>query len=296
MRLTTCLAIFASLAGRAALAADADFDSFWHDGKAELDGYRLTLSRYGEPRHGQAVLIYVTEPFSASQLVKADHPDKNPADVVDVLKLNLVRDFQTGIYDYNTMVSTFVRSGDFSPLKISFSSAEWCGHVYEELQFRTNQINGVYHSYFEGESGGHQLAAPADGVVEDNLWILLRGLRQDYLSPGKSKTVPYLPGVLHGRLAHQPLGWTQATIRRRAEPETLAVPAGKFEVMVYEVSIEGGRTGKFQIESTYPHRIIRWELLPDIVGELTGSTRLEYWRLHGSGDEKYLKELGLRGK
>ena len=110
-------------------AADPSFDSYWHDGKAELDGYRLELTRYGAPRPAQAVMIYVTEPFSISKHVKLDDPSRSPQDVVDVLKLNLVRDFQTGIYDYNTMVSLFVRTSDLEPLKESVTSAEWCGTV-----------------------------------------------------------------------------------------------------------------------------------------------------------------------
>ena len=41
--------------------------------------------------------------------MKAD-PGKHPAtDVYPVLKLNVVRDFQTGIYNYNTLTSVFAR-------------------------------------------------------------------------------------------------------------------------------------------------------------------------------------------
>ena len=74
-----------------------------------MNGYRLVQPRYGAKRAGTAVLIYVTEDFSDSLRVKAD-PGKHPAsDVYPVLKLNAVRDFQTGIYDYNVMTSVFAR-------------------------------------------------------------------------------------------------------------------------------------------------------------------------------------------
>ncbi len=168
-----------------ALAADPDFGSHWHDGRAELDGYRWTVTRYGESRTGQCVMIYVTEPFSESKKVKVNDPSRNPRDTFDALKLNLVRDFQTGIYDYNTMVSLFVRSDDFEPVKISFSSAEWCGHVYEELLFGPRRINERYFSYFEGETSSETIDRKTDGVSEDNLFIRLRGLRGDYLEPGE---------------------------------------------------------------------------------------------------------------
>ena len=276
--------------------AEPDFDSYWHDGKAELDGYRLQVSRYGEPREGRAVLIYVTEPFSESKRVKVDDPSKNPSDVTDVLKLNAVRDFQTGIYDYNTMVSTFVRSKDFSPVKVSFSSAEWCGHVHQELLFSPNKITGQYFSYFEGETGPRNLEHKANGVIEDNLLIQLRGLRGDFLKPGEKKSFPFLPSVYHGRLAHKPLAWTTAEIERSAEAQTIGVPAGQFTISSYVVKIADGRTGKFLIERAYPHRVVRWELSPDISAEMTGSARLEYWRLHKNGDESHLKALGIQPK
>jgi len=254
-------------------AADPDFDTYWRDGKAELNSYRLTVSRYGQERKGQAVLIYVTEPFSESKRVKTD---RSGPDAFDAFKLNIVRNFQTGIYDYNTMVSVFVRGADFAPVKISFSSAEWCGHVFEELLFQPGKITGFYNSYFEGETTTRNLDRPKDGIVEDELLIALRGLRGEFRP---RNAVPFLPGVYFSRLAHKPLGWTTADISRDGN--------------VYTVKIADGRTGKFTVEEAYPHRILRWELLPDIKAELTGTIRLPYWQLHNNGDEKYLKELGL---
>jgi hypothetical protein len=268
------------------------FESHWRDGRAEMDGYRLTIERYGETRVGEAVMIFVTEPFSESERVKADDPQANPGDTFEAFKLNLVRDFQTGVYDYNTMTSAFVRADDFSPAKISFTSAEWCGHVYEELIFHPNQIGSAIFSYFQGESSVTALERPSDGIAEDNLFILLRGLRGDFLEPGERVEVPLLPGSLHRRLQHRPLGWTTATIERLEEPETVEVPAGVFETIVYEVRVAGGRNGHFHIESDYPHRIVRYDW-GDESAELLGSERMAYWRLNGEGDESRLERIGL---
>ncbi len=63
--------------------------------------------------------------------------------------------------------------------------------------------------------------------------------------------------------------------------------------MRYDVHVADGRAGAFLIEAAYPHRIIKWSLPPDVSGELAGSKRLAYWKLHAEGDEKYLKEIGL---
>lgn len=272
----------------------ADFDTHWHDGKAELDGYRLTVSRYGQDRAGTAVMVYVTEPFSESKHVKVDDARANPSDTFDALKLNLVRDFQTGIYDYNTMMSVFVRSENFEPVKIAFSSAEWCGHVYSEMIFGVKEIRGTTASYFEGESGPINLERPGGGITEDELFIALRGLRKEFLAGGQSQTQPYLPGSFHSRLSHQKQQWTEATITRAKELAVVDVPAGKFTTIVYDLRIGDGRAGVFWIESEYPHRIVKWTLPPDVMGELTGTQRLAYWKLNAEGNEKYLDALGLK--
>jgi hypothetical protein len=238
----------------------------------------------------------VTEDFSDSLRVKAD-PGKQPAsDVYPVMKLNAVREFQTGIYDYNVMTSSFLRVNPGWPVaKVSFSSQEWCGHVWHQVVPRGGKLLGLFHSYFDGEADGKDdLAFPKDGVLEDSLPILLRGWNGAYLKPGESRTVPFLPSLLWARLNHRPLAWTNARIERAAQTATIAVPAGRFLVTAWKVEVEDGRTLGFEIEAEAPYRLIR-QTGPD--GEelsLKGSTRLAYWKLNAPGGERHLKELGLR--
>ncbi len=310
-RTRTCLALAtaASLAGPARAASpqtpagEPDFGAHWHDGRSEIDGYRWSVVRYGQSRSGQCVMIYVTEPFSESKRVKVDDPRKEPRDTFDALKLNLIRDFQTGIYDYNTMTSVFVRSDDFEPVKISFSGAEWCGHIYEELVFEGRRVRERLSSYFEGESSDRTLASEAGGIAEDNLFIVLRGLRGEFLRPTEKRTVPFLPGAFQRRLTHRPLAWTTAEIERLEASETAVVPAGTFDTMVYLVRVEGGRLGRFQVEAAYPHRLVSWQWSAaggagepreaEEHGELSGSARLQYWKLQDNGHEAHLEALGL---
>ncbi len=291
MKLKVFLAMIVLLA-LAVSAKAQDFSAHWHDGKAEMNGYRLTVSRYGQDRAGYAVMVFVTEPFSESKRVKVNDHTKNPEDTFDAFKLNLVRDFQTGIYDYNTMVSVFSRSSNFEPVKITFSSAEWCGHVYTELLFDATRVQVSNSSYFEDESGIRLVPLDHQAISEDNLFVRLRGLRGDFLGPGDSKTIDYLPGVFFSRLSHQAVNPTRATISRRARSTVVEVPAGRFSVMVYDVKTDG-RDGVFYIETAYPHRIVRWELAPDVKGELTGSLRTQYWNLNREGDEKHFEQLGI---
>jgi hypothetical protein len=275
-----------------------DFWAHWGDGKAELNGYALRQPRYGTVRTGTSVLIFVTEDFSDSQRVKADRGKHPASDVYPVLKVNAVRDFQTGIYDYNVMTSTFLRVAPGWPVaKVSFSSQEWCGHVWHQVVARGGKLAGLFHSYFDGEAdGADDLAFPKDGVLEDALPVLLRGWNGEYLKPGESRTVPFLPGLLWSRLNHKPLAWTKAAIARAAATRAVTVPAGRFDVTAYTVEIAGGRTLSFEIESLSPHRLIR-QTGPD--GEelaLKGSTRLPYWQLNAPGGEQHLRKLGLGGR
>ncbi|TMQ60994.1 MAG: hypothetical protein E6K76_00180 [Candidatus Eisenbacteria bacterium] len=286
-------------------AADPPFGSYWHDGKAELDGYRYSVTRYGQLRRGQCAAIYVTEPFSRSKRVKVDDASRNPKDTFDVLKLNLIRDFQTGIYDYNTMTSLFVRSEDFDPVKASFASMEWCGNVYEELRVDPGLVSQRLSSYFEDESTSQEVRHPKGGLMEEELFIRLRGLSGDYLRPGQAKTVPFLPSAFRRRLTHQPLRWTDARIERLAAARAVTVPAGRFICFVYSVKIQDGPEGLFFVDRAYPHRVVRWEWRQatgagthlssesNDSGDLQGSTRTSYWKLHGEGDERYLRRLGL---
>jgi hypothetical protein len=272
-----------------------EFWPHWSDGKAEMNGYRLTQPRYGARRTGTATLIFVTEDFSDSVRVKADPGKHPPSDVYPVWKLNAVREFQTGIYDYNVMTSVFARVAAGFPLaKVSFSSQEWCGHVYHQLLPRAGRLKGVSHSYFDGEADGTEdLEMPDRGVLEDALPIMLRGWVGAYLAPGESRVVPYLPSLLRARLEHKPLRWGRARIERSKGPRERAVPAGRYAVDTWTVAVEAGPTLTYDIEAKAPFRLVRWSADTGEEGVLTGSTRLAYWKLNAPGGEKYLAEMGL---
>jgi hypothetical protein len=282
-----------------ATATADEFWKFWGDGKAELDGYALTYPRYGQLREGTAVAIFVTEDFSESARVKAD-PGKHPkADVVPVMKLNLVRDFQTGIYDYNTMTSTFLRTefpaNDPWPLmKDSFSSQEWCGNVYMQWLPQERKLVGTIHSYFDGEGdAAPELDWPAGGVVEDAVPVLVRGLRGEWLPPGGSKKVPFLRSLIRTRLLHVPARWGEATVSRAAASGTVKTALGTMRAFVYTVAETGGDTVAYTVEEAYPHRLLAWKSSSGESARILGSARLEYWKMHDQGGEKALRLLGL---
>jgi hypothetical protein len=288
------LLLLAPLSAPPSASAD-EFWTHWGDGRAELAGYRLVQPRYGAKRDGTAVMVFVTEDMSDSVRVKADPGKHPPKDVYPVMKLNAIRDFQTGIYDYNVMTSTFARVATGWPVaKISFSSQEWCGNVYHQLLFRGTRIEGTFHSYFDGEADGTDaLPFPEGGVAEDQLPILLRGWKEEYLKAGESRSVAFLPSLLHARLEHKPLAWGRARISRGAAPSSVTVPAGTFTVVTWTVAEEGGRTFTYQFEAEPPFRLVRWAVDTGEEATLRGVTRLAYWKLNAPGGEAHLKEMGL---
>ncbi len=238
----------------------------------------------------------MTEDFSDTVRVKAD-PGQHPAsDVYPVLKLNAIRHFQTGIYDYKVMTSTFARVAPGWPLaKVSLSSQEWCGNTYHQLLPRGGKVAGIFHSYFDGEADGvDDLPMPTGGVFEDALPILLRSWGGEYLKPGRTSTVPFLRSLFHARLEHRPLVWGRATIGRAAAPSVVTAPAGRFLVTAWTIEAEGGVKLTFEFEAKAPYRLVRLTGPNGEEAVLLGSTRLAYWKLNGPNGEKYLKELGLR--
>lgn len=294
-----------SLSGTTASAAMSgprvgpEFWDHWGDGKAELDAYRLTQPRYGEARSGTVVHVFVTEPFSRSDKVKVRPGARPEADVVQVLKLNEMRAFQTGIYDYDTMTSVFTPlSGDGAgqPLKLAFSSQEWCGMLYEELRVQRRRIDQHRFSYFDGESRpSATLPKREGGLFVDQLPVALRGLvGEARVEPGETRELPVLPSLLRARLLHRELGWTRGTLHRAAAPADVTVEAGRFSVDTYTLTLETGDRYVYRLETAYPHRVVSWEGPDGESAELLGSTRLAYWELNHEGAERYLEQLGLR--
>jgi len=281
----------------AALAVSPQFADHWFDGNAEVAGYALRQSRYGQQRTGQVVWVFVTEPFSESARVKADpgmHPE---SDTFQVLKLNAIKDYQTGIYDYNLMTSVFVGLEGHGgrpagrPAKITFSAQEWCGNTFEELLFEPDTIERRAFSYFDGE--GDQTGTidfGADGVTAAQLPVLVRGIPEP-LPPGEPMTVPLLRDLEIAVLEHEGHEVEQATVTRGREVRTVETPAGRFEVHEVTVRAPSG-SWTYAVEHAFPHRVIRWEG-PRDAGVLTGVARMPYWQLNREGGEAALKQIGL---
>ena len=285
------------------------FGAVWHDGNAELASYDLTYPRYGEPRKGTAVAITVTEPFLPGPRVKADRASDTSYEVV---KLNLIEDFQTGVYDYNLMSSVFVATEPANglpagmPTKVSFSAQEWCGHVYQQALFGRTKNRGeavvetTTHSYFEGEADSSATnPLPGGGFAEDALILWARGLAGPTLETGQTLQVPLFRSLAVQRLQHVGPGWDTAVLTRTNTRQDVDTPAGLFACDVYSADVTsttaGSRRWTFYVQSDDPaRRLVKVTRSDGYELVLKGVDRLPYWQLHGEGDEANLQRINLK--
>lgn len=280
-------AAHAGVTGDPRSTASSRFWEHWGDGRAELSTYRIRTVRYGEPRQGELVLIYVTEPHDRRAWIKDD--DATEPHRVEVLKLNVSLKFMTGIYPYSVMTSVFSPVDDwggsrFRPVKISTSVQEWCGNTHHELWPGTDGFRSLRLSYFAGEGERmSRTSAPEGTLYEDALLIQLRELDGPFAGGGnwEGRLVPSLWDVRRGHGRAEPL---PATITRE---ELRGGEGTRFTVR------RGDEERHIDVEKRYPHRILGWSTSAGDTVELVQSRRLAYWRLNDSGGARFRAELGL---
>ncbi|WP_194767754.1 septum formation inhibitor Maf [Tamlana sp. I1] len=264
-------------------ALSSEFKTYWYAGEAEISSYKLEQARYGELREGHAVLVFVTEEFLPNIQVKADQ--HNPENV-PVLKLNATKNFNTGIYPYSIMQSTFYPvSNKQHALKISSSIQEWCGHVYAQLNNR-NQFEVMSHSYFQNEADNHFKIDKA--ILENELWTQLR-INPKSLPTGDIKIIPAFE---YTRLKHIPIKAYQASAFLQDNNYTLHYP-------------ELNRTLSITFNPDFPFEILSWEeTFKSGFGAnskllTTKATRLKtiksaYWKQNHNENENLRKTLLLK--
>lgn len=283
------------------------FGAHWYDGQAEVASYDVSVERYQERRDGMAVLIFVTETTSNAKRVKVDKVTSGSADQFPVMKLNFVLDFPTGVYDYNVMQSTFVSlaaAADVSPgavTKATFSSQEWCGHVFEQFLPRGSRIEHSVHSYFEDEEKkGSTLEAPAGGVFGDALFHWSRGFTGPNLAAGEERVAKLLTTSMENRFRHTNPRWETATFGVDARTQEVAWEGGKMRVHRKWVRPQSGGMAEFFVEEAFPHRLVRWAFSGGTLvaqdARLVSAVRNKYWTLNGKDGLKALSSLKLKAR
>ncbi|MGF1510731.1 MAG: septum formation inhibitor Maf [Myxococcota bacterium] len=265
----------------------ADFGQYWYRGEAEITSYELQQARYGEIHPGHAVLVFVTEPFSRTKQVKLDDPSGARNDAVTVLKLNATRKFNTGIYPYSTMTSSFSPVTGDPTIKITTTVQEWCGHVFSQLNRTSDGYRGKLFSYFESE-GDETIQLP-EVLMEDALWTQIR-LDPSQLPRGPVKVVP---AMVHLRFAHRPF---------RAEAAEASVTETTDGLREFALRYAHGRELRITYRAEFPHEIEGWSETVRSGGRrlTTRASRLErimspYWRRNSTDDVALRARLGLPG-
>jgi|GEM_PF-574654 hypothetical protein len=254
---------------------------FWFSG-AEINRFELTQMRYGESHPGHAEFIFVTEPFLTDTQVK-NESGGSPS--TDVLKLNALRTFNTGLYSYRTMTSTFqpIDLAAFPhALKTNTSVQDWCGQAFQQLNKTESGWRGELRSYFQTK--GDRDFELGDVPLEDALWIQLR-LDPAQLPLGEIRIVP---GAIYARFNHHPIQGeaAEATLESNGKTSTYALTYAEIN-----------RQLEITFDTKFPHIIRSWKEIG-----ATGTTEAvlthrimnsNYWSENRAADTPKRKQLGL---
>ena len=277
---------------------DKAFHQYWYAGEAEISRFELEQARYGEIHKGDAVMVFVTEDFRTDKQVKLESYD-NKDKAAPILKLNFLKKFNTGIYDYSMMTSVFSPT-DLSvyphALKVTTSSQEWCGHTYLQLNQRGENYQVMGHSYFENEADENS----EFGVtwLEDEIWNMIR-LDPSALPTGE---ISILRGTMALRLVHQDMTPQSATASIKAY-EGDEFPGD--ELMTYTLDYPNAKANlTIYFDKNFPHQIAGWKesyksgfgaSAKDLTTKAvrTHSMNGPYWGQNNLSDLPLRKKLGL---
>lgn len=261
---------------------DEAFKKQWYGGQAEITRYALQQARYRDVHEGDAVLIFVTEDFLAKEQVKHERGEGESS---SILKLNFTRNFNTGIYPYSMMTSTFTPvSENARTVKVTTSVQEWCGHTFTQMNYRNAHYHGILRSYFQSEGDRNYVV---DGFLEDEIWTRIR-LSPEALPIGE---VEMIPGTQYQRLAH--------VLPQEQTATTELVTEGKTQTyrVVYSTI---PRKLSITFEKDFPHAILSWEESIQRRGKWMTTTAkkthemmLDYWSKNAAADSTYRAQLGL---
>ncbi|MGR3174165.1 MAG: hypothetical protein ACUZ8N_06150 [Candidatus Scalindua sp.] len=297
--LLTLLVVFLNYTSVAlSLPEEKDFHSYWYNYGAEITRFELEQSRYGEVHPGYAILIFVTEPFRPDIQVKADY-EASREKSIPILKLNLIKRFNTGIYDYSIMKSVFTpipsEQQPFSKtLKVSTTRQDWCGHVYLQYNLEGDYYKVKQYSYFEKE-GDKDVTIPY-AHLEDEIWTRIR------IDP---KTLPLgeiemIPGSFFTTLRMIDLGVENAVAEL-----TNTQDGNRGGISQYTVTYPSlGRTLSIRFNRNFPYDILSWSetylsgsgkdaKVLTTKARRTHAVMVDYWNKNSVKDLELRKELGL---
>lgn len=271
------------------------FSEYWYQGKAEVTRFALSQNRYKDTHPGEVVLIQVTEDFLVDQQVKNDNY-QNP-NSVPALKTNLISRFTTGIYDYQMMTSVF-NPTDLSTYpnaqKVSFSSQDWCGQSFMQLNKNKKGYMLQLRSYFESE-GDKEVQITTD-LLEDELFNHIR-FNPENLQTGN---INILPSSTILRLLHKKAETVSASASLEAYNGSDFTGSN---LMAYTLKMPSlNRTLAIVFENEFPFQIAGWsDSYPSVfdkkirttLAKKTNQVMTDYWAQNSADAVDNRKNLGL---
>jgi len=278
------------------LSDSQEFRKYWFDNKAEISSYDLVQAQYGKLNKGEAVMVFVSEEFRLDKQVKLESDAEENA--TTVLKLNFIKKFITGIYDYSMYTSVFtpVQTNTFSAtLKVTNTNQEWCGQSFLQLNYHQNGYQVLGKSYFEEEVSDENHIDYA--MLEDELWTKIRLLPIEQLPQGNILMVPSMKSL---RLRHKKVQAEMTKIKLESYKGDSTFK-GK-DLMDYQIKFpETQRDLRIIFEKGFPHQIVGWEDTYEEKnkkltsrGVLKATIQNAYWEKNSPADTTYRKLLKLK--
>ena len=252
-------------------------DRIWDDGLAEVAIYEAERVIYGKSWPHEETRILVAEPMETSRHVKAEPPYAGKS-ILPVLKYNIVTRVQTKNYPYQLMSSLFIdRSAPERVVKATFSSQEWCGQTFKDLQLYHNPPRFTANSYWAGQAIIDQPLEWAEGtLLEDQLAVSLRALS---LAEGEEISIRMLPSQIGNRAPAPQI--IPAVIQRLKPTGELQAGSDTWdpgERVVYEIRGEGGFEATYEFAIKPPHVLLQYAHSDGRRGTLKSLQRRAYWK------------------
>ena len=272
------LLLAATVAGCAQFGAQwLQDENYWGDGKAEFDLYDAQQVRYGQARASEVIHIYVREPFSQRELVKAEPGSK--AGTYPVLKLNQIVRVPTGVYVYQQMHSAFWRVDSAALVKATLTSNDSCGNTYKEFRALAGPASWLgggwryeWRTYWEGASAGEErIRAPKDAVFYDELPMRVRTI--DFETARNPFVIQLAPTVVRSKKDDVKFAPASVSWSRAGREIVVKVTAGK-------------QTDEFLLDGEMPHLLREWKMADGGKLTLRRSLKIDYWNYNKPGDKE----------
>jgi len=251
---------------------------YWDSGKAEFQVYQAAIKKYDIYRQASVKLIMVKEPFDPVRLVKT----RQEKGSINVVKMNLIRDIPTGIYDYFQMASIFFERSTGRILKYTMSSQEGCGNTFMEYVRREGKHVFHYHSYFDDQGDSETILEGDDFTFYDALPVVLRFR----LTQAGEYRLHIMDSLISNKVV--PLTIREGLVRNRSEESRKVGEKTYPRVFISEVH-RGEQIDLLIFEPEYPHRLLEWRKADGDGMVLDQSHFLYYWNFTQPDD----RSLGM---